>query len=111
MFRRFHATPSRIRFKGWTTALIFFCLGAGLPVPTIAQEPAPLPPANGQQLFEKNCGACHSLDLPKSQRLNRANWEWVIGDMVESFGLDWLEENELRAIIDYLSKAYGPDVP
>lgn len=76
-----------------------------------ATDPAAAGTMPGKALFEENCGACHSLALPRSQRLNRSNWEWVISDMVESFGLDWLEGAQLNAIIDYLAAAYGPDRP
>ena len=61
------------------------------------------------QLFETSCSNCHSLDLPRSQRLNRATWEWVVSDMVNKYGATWLTEEEQTIIIDYLAENYGPD--
>lgn len=68
-----------------------------------AGEPTP------RELFEARCSTCHSLDLPESQRLDRANWEWVVTDMVEKFGATWITEEEQRILIDYLTENYGPD--
>lgn len=64
--------------------------------------------ADGRQRFETYCGACHSLELPRSQRLDRATWAWVISDMVEKFGAVWLTEEDQALILDYLVAAYGP---
>jgi mono/diheme cytochrome c family protein len=65
--------------------------------------------AEGKKRFEIHCGTCHSLALPKSQRLNRANWEWVIDDMVNQYGAEWLTEEDQALILDYLVHAYGPE--
>lgn len=65
--------------------------------------------AEGKKRFEAYCGTCHSLDLPKSQRLNRANWEWVMDDMVNQYGATWLTPEDQELIIDYLVSAYGPE--
>jgi mono/diheme cytochrome c family protein len=65
--------------------------------------------AEGKKRFEANCGTCHSLDLPKSQRLNRANWEWVMDDMVNQYGATWLTAEDQKLILDYLVSTYGPD--
>ena len=62
----------------------------------------------GKQLFETQCSVCHSLELPRSQQLNRATWEWVVSDMVNEFGATWLTEEQQKLIIDYLVVNYGP---
>lgn len=67
------------------------------------------PQTTPAQLFETSCSNCHSLDLPRSQRLNRATWEWVVSDMVNKYGATWLTEEEQTIIIDYLAANYGPD--
>jgi cytochrome c5 len=64
---------------------------------------------DAKKLFEVNCSVCHSLDLPKSQRLNRADWEWVVSDMVEKFGATWITEEQQRVIVDFLVRNYGRD--
>lgn len=61
-----------------------------------------------KQLFETNCSACHSLDLPRSQHLDRQTWRWVMDDMVNEFGATWITETQQRKIIDYLVEHHGP---
>lgn len=60
-----------------------------------------------QQLFEQICSSCHNLELPKSQRLDRANWEWVVDDMID-YGLMGVPKEHLDRLIDYLAETYGP---
>ena len=81
-----------------------------IPLLGSAQEGAPSaePLAEGKQRFEAYCGTCHSLELPKSQRLDRANWEWVMDDMVNQYGAKWLTAEDQQLIIDYLVSAHGP---
>ena len=67
------------------------------------------PAGEGKALFEDNCSACHTLALPQSQQLDRNGWEWVVDDMVNEMGLNWLNENELTLIIDHLVEHYGPE--
>ncbi len=81
---------------------------ANPPAPQGAVSAAALPP---EQLFEQTCSACHSIALPKSQRLDRSTWEWVIDDMVNEFGCTWITEEQRAVITDYLVAHYGPDRP
>jgi mono/diheme cytochrome c family protein len=61
-----------------------------------------------EELFTTVCSSCHSLALPKSQNLDRGNWEWVIEDMKE-FGCSKIIGDEYKAkIVDYLVEHYGP---
>ena len=82
---------------------------------TVAAEAAPQKPPtiptrqSPQKLFETNCSGCHSLELPMSQRLERATWEWVVGDMVDKYGASWITEEQQKMIIDYLVENYGPN--
>ena len=63
----------------------------------------------GKEMFQTHCGTCHSLSLPRSQRLDRANWKWVIDDMVNEFGATWISDEQQALILDYLVQHYGPD--
>ena len=81
-----------------------------------AQEPPPAPEdsptaadPSPRQLFETNCGACHSLDLPESQHLDRQTWRWVVTDMVEQFGATWITPEQQGIIVEYLAENYGPE--
>lgn len=76
-----------------------------LAIKAVAEQPT----SEGQQLFETHCSACHSLELPRSQRLDRSTWRWVVDDMVNEFGATWITEEQQRLIIDYLVKHHGPD--
>lgn len=80
-------------------------VGVCVALPCVAQESAQPTP---KELFERTCSACHPLELPTSQRLDRSNWEWVVRDMVEQFGCNWTTEEERAKIIDYLVEHYGP---
>jgi mono/diheme cytochrome c family protein len=63
-----------------------------------------------RQLFEVHCAACHTIDLPKTQRLARHDWEWVMDDM-EKYGMTWLTDEQREKIIDHLVENYGRDAP
>ena len=69
------------------------------------------PGASAKEIFEANCSACHSLDLPTSQRLDRKTWRWVVDDMVNQYGATWLTPEQQETIIDYLAENYGPNRP
>jgi len=60
-----------------------------------------------RRVFEANCGACHNLDLPRSQRLTRAVWDEVIHDMMEKFGAKWITPPKAELIGAYLAKYRG----
>ena len=84
---------------------------SGLTAENKTRAPESAPDTSPKVLFETHCSACHSLELPRSQRLNRNTWRWVVDDMVNEFGATWLTEQQQRIIIDYLVKNYGPDRP
>lgn len=63
-----------------------------------------------KQLFEVHCAACHSIELPMTQRLARHDWEWVLDDM-EDYGMTWLTDEQREKIIDHLVENYGRDAP
>ena len=63
----------------------------------------------GRELFEVHCKVCHSLDLPKAQKLDEKGWRWVMDDMVNEFGMDWLSKDQQNLIVEHLAKVYGPE--
>jgi hypothetical protein len=69
---------------------------------------APMVEMAPKKLFETHCGVCHSLELPRSQRLDRNTWRWVMDDMVDKYGATWITEKQQERIIDYLTENYGP---
>lgn len=87
------------------SSLLFLAISPAL---VWAGETTPKDIDQGKQLFETHCRVCHSLDLPRSQHLDRSNWEWVMEDMVEKFGATWITPEQQKLIIDYLVGAHGP---
>lgn len=74
-------------------------------------ENAPMVETAPKKLFETHCGVCHSLELPRSQRLDRNTWRWVMDDMVNKFGATWITGKQQELIIDYLTENHGPQSP
>ena len=60
----------------------------------------------GQQVFENQCLICHESDLTKQQRLTRAGWVREVDKMIR-WGAE-VSEAEKEALVDYLSKNFGP---
>ena len=79
-----------------------------VPVLATAAEPSQKEIAQGKKLFEAHCPVCHSLELPRSQHLDRNNWEWVMDDMVNKYGAKWITPAQQKLIIDYLVAKHGP---
>ncbi len=120
--------PSTQPFLAMLTTLIM-CMGcppSGQPAPikmeklqpdtaaTTMQYPSTMPardpnqPLTTEELYTAYCGACHSLQLVESQRLDRSNWEWVMSDMIDEYGGSWITEEEERVLVDYLVEHFGP---
>lgn len=61
-----------------------------------------------REMYVAYCGACHTLDLVESQRLDQDGWAWVMEDMVEQYGGTWIKPSEQKVLIDYLAETFGP---
>jgi mono/diheme cytochrome c family protein len=68
----------------------------------MAQQPA----AGAREAFLKVCGGCHPVETVTGQRRGRAQWQDSINAMVAR-GAKGTNE-ELAAILDYLTAQYGP---
>lgn len=85
--------------------------GASSPLPARAADPAtasrrpPLPP----ETVRGHCSVCHSFELVEQQRLDRANWDWVMEDMIVKYGATWIDEEFRARLVDYLVEHYGPE--
>jgi mono/diheme cytochrome c family protein len=78
-------------------------------MPALADETAVhLKEAAGRQLVEANCVMCHSLDYVQMNApfLDRKGWEASVNKMVKVMGAP-VNENDARAIVDYLASQYG----
>lgn len=75
----------------------------------IADEDAiQLKPADGVEVVQQNCVACHSLDYVQmnSPFLDEKGWTATVTKMVKTFGAP-VEEGDQKRIIEYLTANYG----
>lgn len=56
-------------------------------------------------LFEATCSRCHSLDIPRGERLTKQGWTDIVARM-RSNGCD-MTDAEAAIIRDYLAEEYG----
>jgi sulfite dehydrogenase len=83
-----------------------------------AQPPAqPVPedqaaPGPGRELFIAHCSSCHSVDYIRMHAPfgTRALWESSVAKMRNAFKAP-VGDEDARAIVEYLSVAYGPESP
>lgn len=77
------------------------------PVPEDQAAPGP-----GRELFIARCSSCHSVDYIRMHAPfgTRALWEASVAKMRNAFKAP-LDDEDARAIVEYLSVAYGPESP
>jgi len=68
-----------------------------------------LPDGPGKAELQKVCGVCHQAERSAAVRLTREGWEGVIGDMIARGARG--SDEELTAVLDYLSKHFLGDAP
>jgi competence protein ComEA len=66
-----------------------------------------LPEGPGKDAVARVCSECHATDNIRKLRLSRDEWSDKIGDMVDR-GAEGTEA-ELSAVLDYLTRNFGPD--
>jgi mono/diheme cytochrome c family protein len=73
-----------------------------------AEEAIALKDAPGRDVVAGYCGACHSLDYPRTNArfLDRKGWENEVDKMIKAYGAP-IGENDAKAIVDYLAANYG----
>jgi cytochrome c5 len=75
--------------------------GQRLPPP----KPIALPDGAGKQLVETRCTMCHDLERVTAAKRSKREWDGVVGNMLERFGLS--APDETKAIAAYLEANYG----
>lgn len=78
---------------------------ATAPDPAVVQ----MPDAPGKADVVRVCGGCHTLARVVRQRQTREQWQATLKDM-QGNGM-FASAAELHAILDYLSRNYGPKQP
>jgi len=94
-----------------TALLLLTATAAASEEKTIALPPdnphATLKAARGSELAQAQCQFCHSTDYIVTQPPGDAKqWEAVVTKMQKVFGAP-LSEADAKAIVEYLSTAYG----
>lgn len=74
---------------------------------SLPEDAAPLRAGPGQEIAQKNCIACHSVDYIERQppKMGRVFWEGVVKKMIASYHAQ-IDDADARAIIDYLAATY-----
>ncbi|HMF74598.1 MAG TPA: helix-hairpin-helix domain-containing protein [Bryobacteraceae bacterium] len=78
-----------------------------LVISVVAARGLELPDGKGKDLVESTCSDCHSLDRIMAQRLDEDGWHGIIRQMIENGAA--INPNDLKGIVDYLAKNFGPD--
>lgn len=65
-----------------------------------------LPAGYGQEAVQQKCVGCHSLKVVTSKRATREEWMQIVDQMVAR-GAE-LEEEQIRAAVNYLAVNFGP---
>jgi glucose dehydrogenase/cytochrome c5 len=73
---------------------------------TAAANSAGMPDGPARSIVQQKCSVCHALTVVTSKRASRSEWNQVVNQMV-SRGAE-LSDEEIEAVVDYLSKSYGP---
>ena len=86
--------------------------GAQSPDPAQAvEEPSALPAGPGQEETFYACTACHSTAIIRRSGFPRAQWNGLMDWMVEKQGMNPIEGEERKLIVDYLAQHFGPREP
>jgi hypothetical protein len=101
---RRHLFASLLLMMGLLGAPSRLC-SAAEPTAAGASAKASLPP----EVVRGHCSICHSFRLVEQQRLDRANWEWVMEDMIVKYGATWIDERLREQMVEYLLEHYGPE--
>ena len=89
--------------------IVFAFVAVLIAVPALAQEQEiKLKPGPGLDKVEGNCAACHTLAyIPmNSLFLNGDGWNAEVTKMRKAMGAP-INDDDAKAIIDYLTKNYG----
>lgn len=79
-------------------------IGAGTPVPRqvggVERDP-------GEVAMSRSCLTCHDLTPIRMQALDADGWTVIVDTMIDEHGAE-VPDEEIPALIDYLSRVYDP---
>jgi hypothetical protein len=70
-----------------------------------APGPVTLPNGSGKELVETRCAVCHTLERVTAVKRHSRDWETVVADMYERWGVS--APDEVQAIKNYLVANFG----
>ena len=70
-------------------------------------KPIALPDGPGKDLVETRCTLCHDLERVTAAKRSKRDWDGIVGNMLQRFGLD--APDEQRTIAAYLATRFGRD--
>jgi len=73
--------------------------------PLAAAKPITLPGGAGKELVETRCAVCHDLERVTIVRRQQRDWETIVGNMYERWGMS--APDEVRTITSYLVAQFG----
>jgi mono/diheme cytochrome c family protein len=79
------------------------------PVTSSAQDDAEERELRGRKSYENNCLMCHAAPLVEGQRLTPAQWKTELTKMI-GWGAP-VQKDEESALLDYLDRHFGADLP
>jgi mono/diheme cytochrome c family protein len=72
------------------------------------EAPEDYPAANGREETFYACTACHGFKLVAQQGMTRAQWDDSLNWMTTKHGMNALEGDDRKLILDYLETQYPP---
>ena len=66
-----------------------------------------LPEGQGKALVEQRCSVCHGLEVITSNRLSAAEWDAVVGSMINTGAQ--LNDAERKVVVAYLAASFGKE--
>ncbi len=88
-------------------AVLVVCVAVGVRLTVATEQPAANIALRAEGLLLSRCEVCHSTDLVRQQRMDRAKWEATVTKM-RHWGAD-LSQEEAALLADYLAVRYNPD--
>jgi mono/diheme cytochrome c family protein len=82
-----------------------YCLLAVLVILVFAHRAKAEKETDPMALFEATCSQCHSLDVPRGERLTRDGWTAIVSRMKTNGCV--ITDADAKTIIDYLTKEFG----
>lgn len=73
--------------------------------PRAAAVTAPQPKADGKQILENACTACHTLARVQNLKLTKPEWQGMV-DRMKGRGAE-VPDEDTATLVDYLTKTYG----